>query len=69
MDTKIIDLTKLQEVKENIDNYENFKNLIDALNEIAEKYDMPIIYSTHPRSFKKIEEKKIYSYHFKKYLK
>ena len=45
--------------EENIDNDENFKNLIDALNEIAEKYDMPIIYSTHPRSFKKIEEKKI----------
>lgn len=45
--------------EENIDNDKNFKNLIDALNEIAEKYDMPVIYSTHPRSFKKIEEKKI----------
>ncbi|MCI7442620.1 MAG: UDP-N-acetylglucosamine 2-epimerase (non-hydrolyzing) [Clostridium sp.] len=45
--------------EENIDNDKNFKNLIDALNEIAEKYNMPVIYSTHPRSFKKIEEKKI----------
>lgn len=45
--------------EENIDNDKNFKNLIDALNEIAEKYNMPIIYSTHPRSFKRIEEKNI----------
>lgn len=45
--------------EENIDNDKNFKNLIDALNEIAEKYNMPVIYSTHPRSFKKIEEKEI----------
>ncbi len=45
--------------EENIDNDKNFKSLIDALNEIAEKYNMPVIYSTHPRSFKKIEEKNI----------
>ena len=41
--------------EENIDNDENFKNLTDALNSIAEKYDMPVIYSTHPRSWKRIE--------------
>lgn len=41
--------------EENIDNDENFKNLTDALNAIAEKYDMPVIYSTHPRSWKRIE--------------
>lgn len=41
--------------EENIDNDENFKSLTDALNAIAEKYDMPVIYSTHPRSWKRIE--------------
>lgn len=41
--------------EENIDNDENFKHLTDALNSIAEKYDMPVIYSTHPRSWKRIE--------------
>lgn len=45
--------------EENIDNDENFKNLTDALNAIAEQYDMPVIYSTHPRSWKRIEEKGI----------
>ncbi|WP_291629659.1 non-hydrolyzing UDP-N-acetylglucosamine 2-epimerase [Clostridium sp.] len=45
--------------EENIDNDENFKSLTDALNTIAEKYNMPVIYSTHPRSWKRIEEKKI----------
>lgn len=41
--------------EENIDNDVNFKSLTDALNAIAEKYDMPVIYSTHPRSWKRIE--------------
>lgn len=45
--------------EENIDNDENFKSLTDALNSIAEEYDMPVIYSTHPRSWKRIEEKEI----------
>lgn len=45
--------------EENIDNEENFKSITDALNVIAETYDMPVIYSTHPRSWKRIEEKKI----------
>lgn len=45
--------------EENIDNDENFKSITDALNTIAETYDMPVIYSTHPRSWKKIEEKGI----------
>ncbi|WP_332833192.1 non-hydrolyzing UDP-N-acetylglucosamine 2-epimerase [Clostridium perfringens] len=45
--------------EENIDNDENFKSLIDALNAIAETYNMPVIYSTHPRSWKRIEEKGI----------
>ena len=45
--------------EENIDNDENFKSLTDALNAIAEKYDMPVIYSTHPRSWKRIDAKGI----------
>ncbi|MPQ44272.1 non-hydrolyzing UDP-N-acetylglucosamine 2-epimerase [Clostridium tarantellae] len=45
--------------EENIDNYENFKNLVYALNSIADIYDMPVIYSTHPRSWKRIEDRKI----------
>lgn len=45
--------------EENIDNDENFKSLTNALNSIAEKYDMPVIYSTHPRSWKRIESQGI----------
>lgn len=41
--------------EENIDNDENFYSLMNAINSIAEMYQIPIIYSTHPRSFKKIE--------------
>lgn len=43
--------------EENIDNEENFFSLMNALNNIAETYQLPIIYSTHPRSWKKIEER------------
>lgn len=45
--------------EENIDNDENFKSLTEALNAIAKTYNMPVIYSTHPRSWKRIEEKGI----------
>lgn len=41
--------------EENIDNDDNFRSLTSALNSIAETYNMPVIYSTHPRSFKRIE--------------
>jgi len=43
--------------EENIDNEKNFLSLMNALNIIAETYRLPIIYSTHPRSWKKIEER------------
>ncbi|UXU59954.1 non-hydrolyzing UDP-N-acetylglucosamine 2-epimerase [Staphylococcus agnetis] len=43
--------------EENIDHENNFMSLMNAINDIAEKYQMPIIYSTHPRSWKKIEER------------
>lgn len=43
--------------EENIDNEENFFSLMNAVNNVAEKYQMPVIYSTHPRSQKRIEER------------
>lgn len=42
--------------EENIESDKNFYNLIESLNAIAEKYEMPIIVSTHPRTRKKIEK-------------
>lgn len=44
--------------EENIDNEENFFALMNAVNDLAEKYDMPVIYSTHPRSEKYIQKRK-----------
>ncbi len=41
--------------EENIDNEKNFLSLMTAVNNIAERYQMPVIYSTHPRSKKYIE--------------
>ena len=41
--------------EENLDNDKNFNNLFTAINALAEKYDMPILYSCHPRSKKKLE--------------
>ncbi|MGL4362383.1 MAG: non-hydrolyzing UDP-N-acetylglucosamine 2-epimerase [Cellulosilyticaceae bacterium] len=41
--------------EENIDNEENFMSLMTSINNIADKYQMPVIYSTHPRSKKYIE--------------
>ncbi len=41
--------------EENIDTEANFKSLFNAINKMAEKYDMPILYSCHPRSKKKLE--------------
>lgn len=48
--------------EENIDNEENFMALMSAVNVMAETYNMPIIYSTHPRS-KKIIEKRGFKFH------
>jgi UDP-N-acetylglucosamine 2-epimerase (non-hydrolysing) len=41
--------------EENIDDEQNFLSLMNAVNRLAEIYDMPVIYSTHPRSKKFIE--------------
>lgn len=43
--------------EENIDIEENFMSLMDAINHVAERYQMPVIYSTHPRSRKWIEKR------------
>ena len=60
----ILDRLKLEKGKyivlsahreENIDTDENFNSLFNAINKMAEKYDMPVLYSCHPRSRKKIE--------------
>ena len=42
--------------EENIDTEENFASLFTAVNKLAEKYNMPVLYSCHPRSRKRLEE-------------
>ena len=42
--------------EENIDTEQNFTSLFTAINKMAEKYDMPILYSCHPRSKKRLEQ-------------
>ena len=42
--------------EENIDTEKNFLSLFNAINKMAEKYDMPVLYSCHPRSKKRLEE-------------
>ena len=42
--------------EENIDTEENFNSLFSAINRMAETYDMPILYSCHPRSKKRLEQ-------------
>ena len=43
--------------EENINSETNFMNLVESLNAIADKYNFPVIVSTHPRTRKMIEEK------------
>lgn len=42
--------------EENIDTEKNFNSLFTAINKMAEKYDMPVLYSCHPRSKKRLEQ-------------
>lgn len=44
--------------EENIDTEKNFLSLFNAINRMADKYDMPILYSCHPRSRKRLEQSK-----------
>jgi UDP-N-acetylglucosamine 2-epimerase len=64
--SKVLDTLRLEKGKyillsahreENIDIEENFLALMSAVNTMAEEYDMPVIYSTHPRSAKFIEQR------------
>lgn len=66
LQSKILDTLGLEKGKyillsahreENIDNVQNFFALMNAINAMAETYQMPVIYSTHPRSRKYIEER------------
>ena len=43
--------------EENVDIEANFYSLMKAINAVADRYKMPVIYSTHPRSLKRIEER------------
>lgn len=45
--------------EENINSERNFMNLMNSLNAVAEKYELPILVSTHPRTRKMIEEKNV----------
>jgi UDP-N-acetyl-L-fucosamine synthase len=45
--------------EENIDHEKNFQNLMQGLQKVAETYKLPVIYSTHPRSLKRIQDSKI----------
>jgi UDP-N-acetylglucosamine 2-epimerase len=55
--------------QENINSDRNFYNLFDTLNEIAEKYAYPIIFSTHPRTKKRINEASLKLHKNIKFLK
>ncbi len=43
--------------EENLDSDKNFNSLFSAINALAQKYDVPVLYSCHPRSAKKLKEK------------
>lgn len=67
MESNILKKLKLEKGKyillsahreENIDTDENFKSLFESINAIAKKYDVPILYSCHPRSAKKLKQTK-----------
>lgn len=55
--------------EENINSEKNFKGLMDSLNRIAEKYNYPIIVSTHPRTRNMIEKKNIKMHEKVQFLK
>lgn len=65
--SKILDILRLKKEnyilvsshrEENVDNEENFLSLMNALNDVAEKYKLPVIFSVHPRSKMWIEKRK-----------
>ena len=55
--------------EENVDNPKNFASLVESINAVAEKYQMPIIFSVHPRTRKKIEKEHIVFNDLVKFMK
>lgn len=55
--------------EENLDNFDQFNNLLESLNLIAAKYKLPIIFSTHPRTKKKLKEISLTPNNLIKFLK
>ncbi|MGI9550966.1 MAG: non-hydrolyzing UDP-N-acetylglucosamine 2-epimerase [Aurantibacter sp.] len=55
--------------EENISNPKNFTGLIDSLNQIADKYDYPVIVSTHPRTRNMLDAKKVKTHKNIQFLK
>lgn len=77
-ESKILDTLNLEPKKyfvlsthreENIDNTKNFDNLLNSINKIAEEFKMPIIFSAHPRTRKKIESLNFKFNNLVKYMK
>ncbi len=77
-DSEVIEKLKLEKGKyfvvsshreENISNPKNFMGLIDTMNQIAEKYDYPVIVSTHPRTRNMLDAKKIKAHKNIQFLK
>lgn len=66
--SNILDKLKLEKEKyivlsshreENVDKEETFSNLVESINAVAERYKLPIIFSVHPRTQKKLKERNI----------
>lgn len=55
--------------EENISSEKNFKGLINSLNHVAEKYNYPIIVSTHPRTQNMLDAKKVTAHKFVQFMK
>lgn len=55
--------------EENISSDKNFEGLIDSLNQIAEKFEYPIIVSTHPRTRNMLDEKKVSTHNLIQFMK
>jgi UDP-N-acetylglucosamine 2-epimerase len=77
-ESKVLETLQLEKEKyillsahreENIDDEQNFFALMNSINAMAETYDMPVIYSTHPRSAKFIEKRKFVFHHNVRSLK
>lgn len=55
--------------EENVDSEKNFSELLNSINRVAETYQLPIIFSTHPRTRKRIREQQFEFSHFIRFMK